>query len=289
MDRNIDIEKCTLCGLCRMVCPAGLFKPGETAMQFTEQAAKLCIRCGHCIAACPEDAIQIQGLEASQFPPLIGEAANYDQLQNLLLSRRSVRLFEDRPVDQGMIEKILDAVGTAPSGSNMGPGQVCVLNGRDKIDPMISSMIEFYRRVYRGMEGMLSRFMYRRMMGKRQFAALKSFKPIADRMFEYYDRTGKDPVTWEAPLLLIFHAPRNAITCREDAIIACTYAMLAAHAQGLGTTMCGVIPPFVQQDRDTRRRLRIPNKNIVVLSLIAGHPKVKFSRGIKRPVEVQWG
>lgn len=288
MDRNIDIEKCSLCGLCRLVCPARLFRPGEAAMQFTEQASKRCIRCGHCIAACPEDAIQIQGLEASQFPPLTGEAAGYDQLQNLLLSRRSVRLFEDRPVDRKMIEKILDAVATAPSGSNKGPGQVCVLNGRDKIDPMISAIAEFYRRLYRGMEGKLSRFFYRRMMGKRQYTVLKSFKPIADRMFEYYDRTGKDPITWGAPLLLIFHAPRNSITCREDAIIACTYAMLAAHAQGLGTTMIGMVPPFVNQNRDVRRRIKIPDENIAVLSLIIGHSKVKFSRGIRRPVGMQW-
>ena len=289
MDRNIDIEKCTLCGLCQMACPMGILEPGEKTMKFTNDAGEFCIRCGHCIAACPQDAVRIEGLDASQFPPLTGETIGYEQLQNLLLSRRSVRLFKDKPVEKEMVDRILAAVATAPSGENAGPCPVCVINGREKTAPMILPIMKFYRRIHRGMKGRVSRLMFRLMMGKDKYEAMGGFMPTMGRMFEYYDRTGGNVITWGAPLLLIFHAPRNSISCEKDAVISCTYAMLAAHAQGLGTTMIGMVPPFVDRNRDARRCLRIPDENTAVLSLIAGHPKMKFSRGIRRQVVVQWG
>ncbi len=114
------------------------------------------------------------------------------------------------------------------------------------------------------------------------------FLPIMDRLFAYYDGTGRDPFTWGAPLLLIFHGPRSGISTQADAVIACTYAMLSAQAQGLGTTMIGMVPAFVERTPVARRELNIPEENGVSLSLIVGYPKVRFVRGIRRPVDATW-
>ncbi len=257
-------------------------------MQFVKDAPALCVRCGHCIAACPEDAITIGGMDMSLFPPLDHHPIDYKAFLSLLDSRRSVRMFTDQPVDAEVVDNILAAVATAPSGMGLGPPPVCVINGRDKIAPMIPPIMEFYRKFQKGMKGGLSRIMMRMVLGKYQYTALNKFMPMMDRMIESYDRTGADTITWGAPLLMIFHAPRSSISGDKDATIACTYAMLAAHAQGLGTTMIGMVPPYIERTRGVRRRLDIPDENAVVLSLIAGHSKVEFSHGIRKYPAVKW-
>jgi len=286
MNRSIDIEKCTLCGRCRMICPSGLFEQGKEKMQFVPRAEEFCLRCGHCIAACPEDAITIEGMDMELFPSLGNNLMGYEELQTMLLARRSIRHFIDKPVNKEAVDRILASVAAAPSGMGLGPPPICVINGRDKIEPMIPSIMEFYRGFRKGMKSSIGRMFMRLIMKKNEFIAMKTFMPMMDRMFEYYDSTGNDVITWGAPLLMIFHTPKTSISGDKDAMIACTYAMLAAHAQGLGTTIIGMVPPYIERNKDARMKLGIPPDNEVVISMIAGHPAMKFSRGILKKPEV---
>jgi FMN reductase [NAD(P)H] len=48
-------------------------------------------------------------------------------LYELLKTRRSVRCFEDRPVDDDVLEELFDAVANAPSGGNIQPVSVVVV------------------------------------------------------------------------------------------------------------------------------------------------------------------
>jgi NAD-dependent dihydropyrimidine dehydrogenase PreA subunit len=49
---------CTNCGLCSMVCPEGVFAPGETVARMVNRSA--CIECGACALNCEPGAIQVQ-------------------------------------------------------------------------------------------------------------------------------------------------------------------------------------------------------------------------------------
>jgi len=49
--------------------------------------------------------------------------------EDALISRRSIRAFEDRPVPDDLMRRILEAARWAPSGSNIQPWKVHVLNG----------------------------------------------------------------------------------------------------------------------------------------------------------------
>ena len=49
--------------------------------------------------------------------------------EDALLSRRSIRSFEDKPVPNSLMRRILEAARWAPSGSNIQPWKVHVLNG----------------------------------------------------------------------------------------------------------------------------------------------------------------
>ena len=88
-----------------------------------------CIGCGQCAAVCPQKCIVIEGREISakdiiDLPPR-EQRADYEQLQALLLGRRSIRDFKNQEVEAEVIQKILDAVSTAPMG--LPPSEVQVL------------------------------------------------------------------------------------------------------------------------------------------------------------------
>ena len=58
--------------------------------------------------------------------PSVDDAANFNQLIYLFKRRRSIREFLDKPVENEIIEKILDAAKTSPMG--LPPTDVNVFN-----------------------------------------------------------------------------------------------------------------------------------------------------------------
>jgi uncharacterized protein len=55
MEMKIDRSKCTGCGICIHVCPAGAITVGRKA----EINQKFCLVCGTCMMSCPNAAISM--------------------------------------------------------------------------------------------------------------------------------------------------------------------------------------------------------------------------------------
>ncbi len=57
-------------------------------------------------------------------------------LYNLMMKRRSVRIFEDQEIPESIIEQLLDVANQAPSGGNIQPLSIILvgsLEGRKKL------------------------------------------------------------------------------------------------------------------------------------------------------------
>ncbi len=288
MAYSIDPNKCTKCGMCALTCPAGLFELQERSMVFVEDAESRCLLCGHCMAACPVDAVAIDGLANSIFPKLSDSQATLGQLQGLMDGRRSIRHFAERPVEEDKLKRLLDAVSTVPTGGGGEPPPVTVVNGREKLAPLVAPMMEFYRGFVKGMSQPIMKPIFRLMLGRNRYKSMVEFMPVLRSMIEYYDETGEDCMMWGAPAMLLFHTRMDTVGADYDPIIECTYAMLAAQAEGLGTTMIGMVPPFINKTKSVKRRLGIPSENEVRISLIVGYPGCNFSRGIRRGLDANW-
>ena len=104
-------------------------------------------------------------------------------------------------------------------------------------------------------------------------------RPLAET-YVNSQAAGRDLLFYDAPALLIFH--HSPYADAADAVIACTYAMLAAESLGLGSTMIGAAAPILQRNPSLCRRLGVPPAHIPAIVLILGHSAVRFRRTVRR-------
>ena len=55
---ELDVERCTGCGICLNVCPHGVFERQDRRVRLAIPAA--CMECGACQMNCPTGAIQVE-------------------------------------------------------------------------------------------------------------------------------------------------------------------------------------------------------------------------------------
>ena len=55
---ELDVNKCTGCGLCATVCPHGVFEIGKDRAVIVDRDA--CMECGACSRNCPVEAISVR-------------------------------------------------------------------------------------------------------------------------------------------------------------------------------------------------------------------------------------
>jgi len=280
---RIDPEACKQCGLCARICPAEVLVEDEGKVRVCEDNYFGCIACGHCMMICPEEAIRVtgRGVSPDDLMPLPGrkEMAGADALEALMRSRRSVRRFSSREVEAEILERIVEMAATGPMG--IPPWDVgCVtVRGREEVQRLTGAVVKGY-------EGFLKIFrpwvlaVMRPFVGKAKYEMFADFiRPLAKSYVQEY-REGKDIVFYESSALLIFH--HSAYADHADAVIACTYAMLAAESLGLGSTMIGGATPIIQRNKGLCERLGVPAGNTPSIALILGYPATKFRKGIRR-------
>jgi ferredoxin len=289
----IDTEKCNGCGLCVEVCKdfSIVMKDGKAIE--SGQAIFGCIGCGHCMAICPTGAIKIEGRFTSpnDLFPLAdkSELASYEALLKLFQRRRSIREFKDKPVELGLIDKIIAAASFAPMGIPPSDVNILVMNGKEKAFQFSKDYCE-YLVTLKWMVSPIGLFFMKIFYGKQNGEMFRDFiKPLID-VYDGYMKKGENIVTYDAPLALYFYG--SPYTDPADPLIAATYAMTAAESLGLGTCMIGGVHPFIQSGgaaKKFREKWGIRFKSREGLILLVGYPRVKYHQGIKRTfANVDW-
>jgi nitroreductase/ferredoxin len=281
----IDGMLCTRCDLCVIICPAGIPARNESKeVYFRPEKADVCIRCGHCMAMCEAGAISIEGVSSvTDFIPLPSSSLTHEMFMDFLVSRRSVRVFKDKPVPSELLQKIVDALSTAPFGVHPGNVGITVVNDRELIGKAFPCMAKVYRQLGAVLRIPFIGWLLLKTMPKETANTLLNFIAPHIKKGMYDGSSGIDDITRDAPAIILFHAPKGAEEHTVDAHICLTFALLAAHSLGLGATAIGLIGPAVNQSKPLRKMFRIPAGNEVVESMIVGYPRFPFKKAIVRP------
>jgi ferredoxin len=279
----VNPETCLGDGICVEICPEDILEIADEKATTVESRADACIECGQCVAVCPTESMTMPKLPTEDFERLPKRPFAFEEFHDFLKTRRSVRVFKDRPVEREVIQKILDAAATAPMGFPPHSTEVVVIDGRDELDFLLEQLVKDYEFMIKGFSNLFIRTMIRLNAGAENFHSLKNYiLDVAKHANQVYRENGGDKYMRGAPVLMLFHGSRWAMSCEENAHLICHHSMLAALSLGLGSTIIGLIPPIVDRSRLLRERYGIPKNNRVCTSLVLGYPKYKYHRGIRR-------
>lgn len=132
---------CPQCGLCIKECilQNDAIKPTPTGVQID---LSLCISCGHCTAVCPTDCMDNP---LAPREDLIESILSPEAAERFLRTPRSVRYYEDRPVDKATLLQLLNIGRYPQTGENsQGIGYI-VVSGRDKLKKINDLYCEIFR------------------------------------------------------------------------------------------------------------------------------------------------
>ncbi len=157
----------------------------------------------------------------------------YDQLLELMRSRRSIRRFATRPVSRELLIQLIEAARWAPSNHNRQPWKFIVLEDGSQIQALARNVSQALSARLKSLPSIASAYLTEFAEHAVSFARA----PVVLMVLH------KPPVTMSAPLL--DGVPNAALVSGEPLSVAMAVQniLLAAHALGLGT--CVLTAPLV--------------------------------------------
>lgn len=316
--REIDGEKCVQCGRCYEVCPTyGIrWKTGEPPRPVGYGGLpQACLNCGNCVAVCPAGAISIRGSYAvreGRYKTLLlhkvcppnplrtvepeAYTAFKDELtevERVIYTRRSNRLFKSTAMPGQMLERILEAGRFAPSAGNCQPYKFIVITDPKTIGELERkslAMLRVFKNLYLLKNG-------KKPLWKKALFTLLSWlminkmdqRPVT--AMEKADKTG-GALYFNAPaVILVLKDTRGISNPDLDAGICCQNMVLAAHSLGLGTCYVGLAiePLNTALMAGFRKKIGIRRPFEAVTSIAVGYPKGKIDGIVPRDTpETVW-
>ncbi len=243
----IVLDKCTLCELCLTQCSREKLIKQDDKIVVTDNS---CIACGHCYAICPHQAIipekndHLENVKKKDF--------SSESFLNFVKSRRSHRKYKKDSISDELIQKLVEFGQNAPSGTNRQPVQYLFIKSSEQIESLKKRVMK----VYKKLQFYANNWFIRNLVGlfdKR--AKSKELRIDLNKMMKRYDN-GKDPLFFNAPLVVLLSASKKEASMPYDDCIYSLYNMvLGAESLGLSSCINGLVIVALKWDKKLRKQL----------------------------------
>lgn len=266
----VDEVLCSRCGSCVEDCPVSIIELNPFPVIHKEES---CIHCQHCLAVCPEGAISILGRDPKNSIRLKDNFPNPQQLAVLIRGRRSVRSYQEKDVDPNIIRDLISTVWHAPTGRNLQPVLLTVLDQRMKAQNL-------REKIYQKLPFVLEN------EPQTDIWMIKYLR-WANKM---WTKRGEDPILMGAPHAIITSFPKGFGTGLVDSHISLAYFELMAQSMGLGTLWNGIFHAVLSEVLpEICGILDIPVDHQIGYTMVFGYPQVEYYRTVQRdPASVNW-
>ncbi|MCX5813877.1 MAG: nitroreductase family protein [Proteobacteria bacterium] len=284
---TIDQERCRKDGLCVSICQKVLSWEGKGSLPVVAHEES-CNSCGHCVMICPSGAIrQVDCPPENIYPVRRNLIPSYEQVREMIVSRRSTRTFQERPVENEIIEKVIDGARFAPSAKNAQSTRFIVVQDKSLLQAIASSTATWLGKVAKRLKNPVWRKLYLLRTGQDAGTVARwasQFEHILEKM-----RQDMDIVLFGAPALLLFHADSTIRFANENANLSLQNATFAACSLGLGNFYTGYVVLACNNDKTIPKLLGLHGKHKVYGGLAIGYPEITFSQWIDRnPAKITW-
>lgn len=263
----------------------GQYRPEYATIRNTPYFGKVCIACHNCDAICPQGAITMDSFyrvdegrwaTAHGIPvevqdglpnplrlprplPFTEIESRITEVEKVLYTRRSVRVFKPDPLPRELIERVLEAGRFSPTAGNCEGFKYTVITNRALMDEMNEATHNFlgnFAKIYMKKNPfmmMLKKLLcliYPNATDPRPMAA------VAGMISSQYG-DGKMHAFFDAPCAIMITPHDLHISEPElGAGIACQNMVLAAHSLGLGTCYVGLAVNTINKDFKVKKKFR---------------------------------
>jgi nitroreductase/NAD-dependent dihydropyrimidine dehydrogenase PreA subunit len=270
-------EKCNGCGLCVEDCAWGILSIQDEKVGISNE--NICVGCGHCVAICPLEAIAYQELgefrKANKFP-------EPEAIEDLLLMRRSVRKYRKREIPDEIIERLLKAAASGPTGCNCRSPEITVITNPEILGWIEEKFSRILIRLAKLSRNTLVKNLFETLPFIWSRRAVHTNLSAGAKAITLPFRNEKPFVTLGAPVLMIFHADPVNSTPAEDCVIAAQNVVILAQSLGLGTCYNGNVAGVLNSFSSFRKKLEIPAKHVIYTAVSLGYSSVRYFRSAPR-------
>ncbi len=285
---EIDSTKCSECGFCVEVCPnyvLALGKSGEIQVRYPEQ----CCTCGHCVAICPKNALVHNQIPTEKFEECPVIPIPPENMRNLLLSRRSIRVFKEKPVSKQLIRRLIEVGIHAGTSSNGQTESFVVIQDRKRLSELEKMVIEvLWNKGMKYLGGEIGRKLAKAKLGEEMLRQAIPYHRIIKNRRQNNQLAGT--VFRNAPVVVVIHGLRTNFMAHANCSIAARNMEIMAQSLGLGTCWVGFLSVAAHlAKKKIERALEIPDDHGIYGAIMVGYPKFEFRKIIPRKErEVRW-
>ncbi len=268
---TVSNEKCTSCGICVHVCPAGVLSMKD-GFPFPRHPSS-CIFCAHCSAVCPEDALNHLGEKTGRFRL---KTIEKDNPQDFYASKRSIRHYTTQKIDTALIRELITMAESAPSGHNTRKRQYHVIDDAEKIEQLEKITADRYRRILLWLNPIVTGFLS--VTAPRKARTISGDLQALKRLLSASDK-GHGPFFRHAPCVVVISAPKKQRSGQDDCQAAMHYLMLNAHRIGVASCIIGFA---LFAKKDLQKHLKIPKNRRIYAVFVLGYAKYQYQKAIYR-------
>jgi nitroreductase/NAD-dependent dihydropyrimidine dehydrogenase PreA subunit len=268
----VDQTKCRKDGLCVKECPLVIIhlQDKESFPEVIPGGEAVCLQCGHCVAVCPHGALSHRQVPLAECPAIDQKLrVTEEQAVQFLRSRRSVRFFEDRPVEKEIIQQLIETARYAPTAGNSQALEWIVVTREEKIRELAGLTVDWMRSILR----------------HDPQPASAPYMPLIVAAWD----AGIDVVLRKAPALIVASAPGADANGLVNVSLALSYLELAAVPLGLGTCWAGLLQGGLLASPGIQESLGLPQGHTHHYPMMLGYAKPKYFRlPQRRPPKITW-
>ncbi len=285
---EIDSTKCSKCGYCVEVCPNFVFasgKGGEIQVRYPEQ----CCTCGHCVAICPKNVLVHHQISTAKFEECRAIQISPEDMRNLLLSRRSIRIFKEKPVPKQLIKQLIEVgihAGTASNGQTEGFVVVQDRKRLSELEKMVIKILWNKGMKYLGSE--IGQKLAKAKLGEEMLRQAIPYHHILKNRRQNNQLAGM--VFRNAPGVVVIHGLRTNFMAHANCSVAVRNMEIMAKSLGLGTCWVGFLSVAAHlAKKKIERYLEIPDDHSIYGAMMVGFPKFEYRKIIPRKErKIRW-
>lgn len=265
---TVNKGKCIGCRLCVRDCLRNTIFIREGKAEIDVSG---CIKCGHCIAVCPQDAVSLGSIENMQWDsggsgPKRGSAPDPEVFLNFLKFRRSIRQYKKHEIEPEKMEAIIEAGRYSPTAGNRQKNRFIIL--KENIEQVRKAAIETLCHAAADES---------KDLGEREI-----YRKSWARMYDDYAEGRRDGLFFNAPAVILIVSDENNHYAEIDGGIAASRMELQANALGLGVCYIGFLNTAMEFDGRIKEMAGLKEDEKLAVAFVTGYADVEYQRPAPR-------